>query len=1216
MRKFLFIFLFLVIGLFGALLIAPNFINWNEYRDTIAKYVYTTTGLNLEIRGDIKLEILPSPVLLINAVHVANIEGAMTSDTFTVKTIELRMALLALLGRQLKINTIKLVEPVLNIEILMDGRNNLAIKIPQTSAAELSNGKDLKATSPKSKFFKSSFEELKADFLSLSIDNFDVQNGFISYNYHTKGQVETIENLNGSFSLASSSGPMESEGSAIIRGVPINYSLATGSIVQDSTLPFNLRFRSTQGDTNFHFSGALTQINDSPKVKGKLNFNSKNLANFFSSIKGAPFSPISLTEMFSVKTSVVASIKGGTFSKIILNLGGTQGTGEISFINGKKTGLNIRFGVNKLNLDSILKSEFSEEKSNTTKVNQGLKNLIKNKVSPINSTAPPHFFGPLVSLRSIFKDINASLDITIASIIYNKAVVRQVKVHVNLEDQEIIISQASAFLPGSTDLGLQGMIIDGPKSQRPTFDGTVDLSTNNLRKLLNWTGVNLPGVPGDRLRKLTIAGNIIADTRNLSFNDVLAQIDGTRIKGKAAVRLDKRMLFDINLAISKLNLDGYLKGKELKKIKLKKFSSKLKSLAPADNKAIQTKSKIVLASPSILKTFDANINIKLDELVFKSLPIKKLIFNAKLNNNRLAISKFQVANVAGLSTKFSGNVTVGQNNHGLIDPVFNNLKFAIRGENMARALNFMQIIPAIPSNQMGPVQLSGRLNGKLKTLDLLADLQFLGGRFTLNGIIKPFSTASPVQAKISIFHPNIPKLVKKLGANYDLQKTQIGGVNLSGIVKGNVSKMNFSNISGKIGNIKIDGIVGMDLTEKIPRIDADLKTSMIVIDEFMPAQHATFLNRFFSKYQKYLNQKVIVDPRIKQASYSGLSRRIDRRPFVVDSAIKNISQGDIWSNKAIDISFLRQFSGDIKLRSKSLRLQKYQVEDVDLAAIITNGVFDLKRLTANAYDGTVELDGQVVASKTPNQFKTRLKVINVNTTKFLRSIGTNGFQNGALDLVCEVRAFGSSARKIVNALSGNGTFSVRGLGVVSKVKKGSAMSGVSNLFLSLQKFSTIVLGKQLNSNRTNFNTSFTAAKGVVSFKDMTLKTGLGNGSAKGLIDLPNWQINTDGEIKLSQNILTQILFKKSSKPIFLPFKLIGDLNDPHVKLETSEITERGIRLPNILNKAMDKLKQKKGLNTIFDNLLPKLNSGSKKNSPNQKIETEDLFKNILRELTN
>jgi hypothetical protein len=676
------------------------------------------------------------------------------------------------------------------------------------------------------------------------------------------------------------------------------------------------------------------------------------------------------------------------------------------------------------------------------------------------------------------------------------------------------------------------------------------------------------------------------------------------------------LLFDINFAISKLNLDGYLTGKAPKKIKSKKFTNKPENPAPEDNKAIQSKSNIISVSPFVLKKFDANINIKLDKLVFKSLPIKKLIFNAKLNNNRLAIMKLQVANVAGLSTNLSGDVIAAQSTLGLINPVFRNLKFAIRGKSIARALNFMRIRPAIPIKQIGPVQLSGTLNGKPTRLDVLVDLSLLGGRLALNGIIKPLSIVSPVQAQFSIFHPNISRLMEKMGADYDLKKTQIGGVNLSGKVKGNSVKTNFSNLSGQIGNIKIGGIAAVDLTGQLPRIDADLKTSAIVIDDLIPTQHTAFLNKLFPKYQKYVDQRHIVGRRVIPASYNGLSRSIDNRPFIVNSAIKNITPDALWTNEAIDISFLRQFSGNFKLRSKSLQLQKYQVTDVDLAAIITNGVFDLKRLTGNVYDGTIELDGQVIASNTVNQFKTRLKIINVNTGKFLKSIGTNGFQNGALDIVSKFRAFGNSGREIVNALDGNGTISVRGLGVVSKVKKGSAMSGVSNLFLSLQKFSSFVLGKNLNSKRTNFNTSFTTDKGVVSFKDMTLKTGLGNGSAKGLIDLPNWQINTDGEIKLSQNILTQVLFQKPSKPIFLPFKISGDLNDPDVKLETSEITKGGIRLPNILNKTMDKLKQNKGVNSVINKFIPKLNSGSKKVQKKQKIKTEDIFRNILRELTN
>ena len=144
MQRLLFVLLYTIIGVFGALLIAPNFINWNEYRDDIVEYVYNVTGRNLEIRGNIELEVLPSPALLINGVHIANVEGATTVDTLTIKTIEVRMALIPLLGRHLKINTVKLVEPTLNIEILSDGRNNMEI-----GTRQVSNNKLLSFEAPK-----------------------------------------------------------------------------------------------------------------------------------------------------------------------------------------------------------------------------------------------------------------------------------------------------------------------------------------------------------------------------------------------------------------------------------------------------------------------------------------------------------------------------------------------------------------------------------------------------------------------------------------------------------------------------------------------------------------------------------------------------------------------------------------------------------------------------------------------------------------------------------------------------------------------------------------------------------------------------------------------------------------------------------------------------------------------------------------------------------
>ena len=100
--------------------------DWNEYKNFLEKKINIETGLNAEIRGDIKIKILPNPTLLINDVRVANIEGAAAPDILSVESFEIRVALTPLLGRQLQFSKVKLVKPVLNLEVLADGRTNMA----------------------------------------------------------------------------------------------------------------------------------------------------------------------------------------------------------------------------------------------------------------------------------------------------------------------------------------------------------------------------------------------------------------------------------------------------------------------------------------------------------------------------------------------------------------------------------------------------------------------------------------------------------------------------------------------------------------------------------------------------------------------------------------------------------------------------------------------------------------------------------------------------------------------------------------------------------------------------------------------------------------------------------------------------------------------------------------------------------------------------------
>jgi len=1232
LQRFLFIFLFLVIGLFGAILVAPNFINWNEYREVFAKKVYHATGFNLEIRGDIKIEILPSPALLINDVHVANIEGAMTSDTLMVKKLEVKIALIPLLGRQLQFTSVKLVQPIMNIEILSDGRTNMSIKPPNTADPKLSDFNNSKTPDRGPKSPLSLIERSKIGSLTLKVDDFIVQNGFVKFHNAQKGQTEKIEKLNGRFSLASFAGPMESSGSAVIKGLPINYALSFGAILQDRTLPFNLKFNSILGATELRFLGALTQIDKNPTIKGKLNFNTNNLAKFVSSINSIPNLSSSFSRKLSIETLLTASAKKGNFSDLIIKLDGTQGTGNISFRNRERTEVNISISGNKLDIDSLLTPTILVAKPNARRVEENISKETIGKISPKETPARPVLIGSQINLESLPKELNVMLDLSFAAIIYNRAVVRQFKINASLEDQEITISQASALLPGSADLGVQGIIFNEKKSERPQFEGTADLTTNNLRTLINWIGVNVPDVPNDRLRKLTVGGKIIASIDKLLLKDISARIDSTSIKGAVAMILSDRPFLDVKAAIGQLNLDGYLSGRVTNKNKSKapdiastNLSAEIEKIEKVNN------NDNFLTTSSFLNNFSANIDLRMDTLVFENLPIKKTMLRAKLIDGSLILSNLKISSLAGLSVKLAGNISdigiAGRN----FNPNFNKLQFDVRGKNPLRILRLLKIKTPASIGKTGPLKFSGLLKGNPSKIDLLAKVSLFGGRFNLDGRIEPLLVLPRVKGRFSLLHSNLSGFLKKIGVNYRPRNPKFGGINLKGDLDGNLAKLIFSDLTGKLGNIDVQGVVVTELIKKIPRIVANLKTSTITIDDILPVKHTALTDKSIINYHKFAKQKLAFHPRIIRVSHSDVPVKLFSNPLIASKVEKNIASGAPWTDEPIDLSFIRQFSGNIKLRSNGLKFSKYHISNVNLISEISNGVLELKRLSGHAYDGTVEMDGQIDATDPENKYKTRFKVVNINTGKFLSSLGSPGFRKGALDMSSEFYAQGSSTHGMISKLDGSGTISIRGLEISPVAGKGSALSGFANLFLSLQQFSQAMLGGKIVSKRANFNTSFIANKGIIRFKDMTIKTGLGNGAAEGLINLPKWKINTKGEINLTQSILSKVLIKKSSSPLFLPFKITNRLDDPTVKLETSELTKGGIRLPGTLNKKMDKLIKKKSVNKILEQVFPRVNSGkgksgisprdlglpdNSKRQQNKKTKAEDILKGILRELVN
>src|SRR5690606_6011010 len=117
--------LFIALGavvalLIVAVLVAPLLIDWNAFKPRLAAAVEEATGRQLEIDGDLRLSLLPSPTLSAEGARLANIEGGSQQPMISLEALEVHVALAPLVGGDLRVKSIALVEPAILLERLAD----------------------------------------------------------------------------------------------------------------------------------------------------------------------------------------------------------------------------------------------------------------------------------------------------------------------------------------------------------------------------------------------------------------------------------------------------------------------------------------------------------------------------------------------------------------------------------------------------------------------------------------------------------------------------------------------------------------------------------------------------------------------------------------------------------------------------------------------------------------------------------------------------------------------------------------------------------------------------------------------------------------------------------------------------------------------------------------------------------------------------------------
>src|SRR4051812_9365778 len=135
MKKLLYVVGGIVVLVIAAALIAPFFIDLNDYKGMIEAKAKEATGRDLKIEGKISLSILPLPSVSVDGIKFGNAPGGSAPNMAEIESAKVKVAIMPLLSHKAQITDIVLTRPVIVLEKLKDGPGNGQLPPPAASGS-------------------------------------------------------------------------------------------------------------------------------------------------------------------------------------------------------------------------------------------------------------------------------------------------------------------------------------------------------------------------------------------------------------------------------------------------------------------------------------------------------------------------------------------------------------------------------------------------------------------------------------------------------------------------------------------------------------------------------------------------------------------------------------------------------------------------------------------------------------------------------------------------------------------------------------------------------------------------------------------------------------------------------------------------------------------------------------------------------------------------
>lgn len=1119
-----------------AVLVAPSFIDWNRYKADLSDWAVRSTGRQLDITGDLSLRLLPAPTLSARGVTFANAPDGADEPMVRMDELAVRVAFGPLLGGRVQVESVRLVRPRVMLEVLPDGRGNWVFDQPSPDAP-VAGGPVPPA--PGDAPPRPASGDGAGDSLAIALDRVSIEDGSLLWR-DAVGEELSLDAIDGEIAAASLQGPFDGDLAMTLRGSRITAALSTGRLpTGDGTTPLTLTLGVPDAGGTAVLQGRAGGVaaGGAPTFDGTLTVDSPSLARTMAALQGVePAAP--LDRPFRLAAAVTATAERVALDGMTLRLGDTEGAGGASLALSDQPSVDVALAFTRIDLDALLR----EARRPATAPAAADVAAAPSSTSPGQAVAaePPPVAvpgpaAPVVARQPLIPalppSLTGSIDITADVVTWRGGVVRTAAVSASLSNGEVTVNQADALLPGSSEVHAFGFI--DTRSDPARLDGTLEVRSSNLRGLLDWVGVDTGAVPADRLRSFAVTAALQGTAADLAVPSLEGMLDTTRFQGAAAVRaMQDRPAFGLGLSVDTLNVDAYLPRPTPEAGEAAVAPGP--ASAPGTNDGGQpAAAPPLLRDLAVLNTFDANIKASAGTLMWEGREVRGVRLDVTIQDGKAVFGDTVVENLAGSRLGIGGTLSGFGG-----DPRFEGLTLTLDSDDptpLARVVG-LDLPPAV--RQAAPLGLSATLTGDLTRLGIATTSRVAGGTLSAEGTVADPLGVPTVDLTLAVNHENMVALLRRFGVTYEPQGGRdIGPLALTGTLKGGGDAFTLSDMTVRAGPSTLSGQMAVDTGGDVPVVQARLAADRLPVTTFLPAERRAAVDR--------LVEGVI------PAAFSGLA--LPAAPGV--SAVPAQAGGGAprWSSEPLDLSALAAVRLDLALTARELSYDRWTLADADLAAQVADGGLRVPRLTGALFGGPVTVQAALAPAPgtgTPALDLTAA-VQQMDIGAALEALHGDRAARGRLDFRAAVKASGGSERALVSSLTGDGSLSLAKVDMRrSDGGGGSALAAVLAPLRALDRLAGAVGG---DSYGVDVQADFVVADGIVQVfpeRPLTISSNLYNGSMAGRASLPDWTVESAGEVRLAQNALTALLGSQVRLPEVMPVALSGPLDRPNVKVGT------------------------------------------------------------------